>query len=430
MSRTAYRRRAAPLLLIAAGVLLVRRVRSRIAYRRRAAPLLLIIAGVLLVSGCGPQVKGPPSAVESPQLLPLETLPTVNPQQAALGRVLFFDPRLSGDGQRSCADCHRPERGWSGDGETSWRVAPGLLPVAHYRAWNADGSATSLEQQIAHHAHDALVLNSHDPLLEARLALLPGYRELFSAAFGTSSRPSAAQSWEALAAFSRSLARADSPLDRYLRGERSALDRQQVQGMQLFQGKAGCSRCHHGPLLSDQRYHVTAVPTAELWRLEAEEQIRYRYRLRRAGVANAALPSTRSDPGRWLVSGRETERGAFRTPSLRELTHTAPYMRNGAFTTLEQVIAFYDRGGSDPDGRPSLHLERRSQLLRPLGLSAAEQQALVAFLHTSSGPPVRSSPPQLPQAPAAAPPREPPPPAVEQRSVRELLAPPPWLQQE
>lgn len=181
-----------------------------------------------------------------------------------------------------------------------------------------------------------------------RLSADQGYAERFRAVFSRDiARDDLAR---ALAGYVRTIQAGDSRFDRFVTGDPSALSEIERRGLSLFQGKARCDRCHVGTNLTDEDFHNTGVA----W---SEEQLQ--------------------DLGRFVVSGVERERGAFKTPTLREVERTAPYMHDGSISTLEAVIEFYDRGGiANP------HLDRR---LRPLNLTAEEQQALVAFLRSLSG---------------------------------------------
>ena len=153
-----------------------------------------------------------------------------------------------------------------------------------------------------------------------------------------------------MASYVRTILSGDAPIDRYMNGEREALAEQARAGLRLFRGKANCTACHLGPIFSDEQFHNTGVA----WR-EGELL----------------------DPGRFAVTGKEEDRGAFKTPTLREVTRTAPYMHDGSLATLDDVIEFYNRGGN-----PNPHLDPE---LRPLRLTPEEKQALLAFLRALSG---------------------------------------------
>ena len=391
---------------------------------RLPARLLIASALLLLLPGCGPdvreeqQVKYPPLSNLQPIAGPTGYASNLD-QRAELGRMLFFDKRLSTSQQTSCASCHNPEKGFSGKGDVGWRDVPGLVNSRYQSSLGWDGSSSSLEQQAEQHAADALVLNANAQIIEARLALIPEYRRQFQMLFH-SAEPQADQVWQAIATFERSLVQSNTPFDRYIQGDRDALDKQQRAGMELFYEKANCIHCHNGPLGSDGNYHNLGLATVDLLRVSAEQQIAFRYRQRLKGLSGEAANTTRADLGRWYISHQETDKGAFRTPTLRELRHTAPYMHNGTLSTLEEVVEFYDRGGADPAGRTTAHQAYRSPLIKPLGLDAKEKAALVAFLNSMSGPLMRI---KLPDLPKSSDPMVKKPVPVRQRSLREQLTP-------
>ena len=195
----------------------------------------------------------------------------------------------------------------------------------------------------------------------------------------------------AIAAFERTLvSRAGQvPFDRYARGDQSALGPEARRGLALFQGKAGCIQCHNGPLLSDESYHNLGVPRNPAFENTPLRQITLRYQHVIRGVSETLYRSADRDLGLYYTTKQEADKGKFRTPSLRELRYTAPYMHNGVFGTLEEVIEFYNRGGDD-----NLN---KSPLMRPLGLSEQEKKDLLAFLLSlSSDQPLIVEPPDLP----------------------------------
>ena len=286
-------------------------------------------------------------------------VPESNPltaEKIALGRRLFFDARLSADGTLSCAGCHDPARAFTDGRRTSVGVggrvgrrnAPALLNRGYGAAFFWDGRASSLEEQVLGPIEHPDELASTVDAVLARLQQDPVYGASFESAFGRSiNRDDLAR---ALASYVRSLVAGDSPVDRYLAGEREALSFEEQEGLRVFRGKANCTACHLGPLFSDERFHNT-------------------------GVAWAG--GTLTDEGRGTVTGRPEHRGAFKTPTLRHVAETSPYMHDGSIWSLEGVIDFYDRGGNS---NPNLDPE-----LRPLRLTAGEKAVLVAFLRALSG---------------------------------------------
>jgi cytochrome c peroxidase len=305
---------------------------------------------------------------------PLVPLPTTvpapednptTPEKVALGKQLFFDPRLSGENTRSCATCHLPEKAFADgrarseglDGKPLARNTPSLLNVAFQSTLFWDGRAKSLEEQALIPIQHPQEMNENLDALEQELSGVPEYAEEFQAVFGTGvTRESIAK---ALAAFQRTLVTGPSAFDRYLEGDEDALSAEAEHGLELFQGDAGCVRCHNGPLLADGEFY-------------------------RLGVSF-------SDPGRAAATGNDDDRRKFRTPSLRNVAETAPYMHDGSKRTLDQVVEFYLRGA--PTGTSGSLPPDIDPLL---GLSYSEIRALVAFLESLTGEPPEITPPDLP----------------------------------
>ena len=259
-------------------------------------------------------------------------VPEYNPltaEKIAAGRQLFFDRRLSRDGSIACSSCHDPERAYSDGrsiavgvfGRKGRRNAPALINRGYGRLFFWDGRAASLEEQVLKPIEDP---NEMDlPLSEASARIGLTERELS----------------QALASFVRSILSGDSPFDRFLNGDRNALTPGQQAGLRLFREKANCIACHVGPNFTDERLHNTGVAWSD---------------------------GRLGDPG--------AGRGEFKTPTLREVARTAPYMHDGSLGTLEDVIEYYDRGGNR---NPGLDGE-----IHPLHLSAAEKQSLLSFLRS------------------------------------------------
>jgi cytochrome c peroxidase len=293
-------------------------------------------------------------------------VPEDNPTTQAkieLGRRLFFDPRLSGTNDMSCATCHQPEKAFTDgaalakghEGKTLPRNTPSLLNVAFLPNLTWDGRAQTLEEQSLQPIVAAVEMNQDLNELERELAADAGYVEQFQAAFG--SRPTRETVAKALAAFERTLNTQPSPFDRYLNGDKTALSDAAKRGLELFVGDAGCIRCHNGPMLSDGKFY-------------------------RLGISA-------TDPGREAVTGKKADRGKFRTPPLRNIAKTGPYMHDGSLKTLEDVVTFYYRGASTT---PVDGLELDIQPL--LGQSYSEIPDLVAFLESLTGEPPTVEPPR------------------------------------
>ncbi|MCG8459290.1 MAG: hypothetical protein MI919_23690 [Holophagales bacterium] len=293
-------------------------------------------------------------------LEPQFELSAENPLTAAkveLGRKLFFDRRLSRDGSISCASCHQPDRAFT-DGRARGRGIGGRegrrnVPTVSNRLFGSsqfwDGRAETLEEQVLGPLFSELEMGMDEDLLTLRLRLDPAYRESFEAAF---SEPiSSSTVGRALAAFQRTLLAGGSPFDQFeWLGDPTALSPAARRGLRLFRGKAGCSTCHVGTNLSDEKFHNLGVGWHD-------------------GPGEA---------GRMEVTGDPRDRGAYKTPTLRNVELTAPYMHDGSLETLGEVIDFYDRGGN-----PNPHLDPE---VRALGLSEAEKNELESFLRALTGP--------------------------------------------
>ncbi len=330
---------------------------------------------LFLLGGTVPLV----SADQWPELPPLPLLDQPDPGKVELGKALFFDRRLSGDGTVSCAVCHIPDEAFADGQKISaayptnkhWRHTPSLLNIAYLEVFFWDGRSRSLEAQALGPIHSSFEMNLNPQFLVAKLREIPEYQQLFEKAWGAG--VSLDRIVGSLAAFQQTLRVVDSPFDRFLAGERQALSEQALQGAEIFFGeKGGCGQCHSGSLLTDQQYHNLGI--VEPPQLVNDPQHRT---TRNFFLGEMGLPPMDRDPGYYAISRRQKDLGAFRTPPLRQVEETAPYMHNGSLGTLAEVIEFFNRGGgSDPN---------RSKLLRPLGLTDAEKQALEAFLQSLTG---------------------------------------------
>ena len=299
--------------------------------------------------------------------------PAPSPELVALGRELFFDPRLSGTRRRSCATCHRPELAFS-DGRTlalvdeghgTVRNTPTLLNAGLQRAQFADQRAAFLELQFAD-----VMANPREMALEPeaavrRLAADSAVLARFGAAFGRKAEEALTeQSLSiAVAAYVRSLQATGSRFDRAVRGDTSVITASERRGFNLFMGKAACGTCHFAPLFGG------TLPPAFL---EAEPEV--------IGVpdrAGVARPAVDEDTGVFAVDSAPLHRHAFKTPTVRNVGLTAPYMHNGVFRTLEEVVDFYDAGGGNGLG---MRLPNQTLSADSLGLSHQEKRDLVNFM--------------------------------------------------
>jgi cytochrome c peroxidase len=333
--------------------------------------------------------------------LPPIPWPEDNPYTAgkvALGKWLFFDKRLSSDGSVACATCHDPARAFTdglavprGIGEQrGHRSAPTIINRAYsaFQFW--DGRAVSLEEQAKEPLANPIEMTcdattglAHDHVVE-RLRAIPGYVARFESVFGTADF-SIDHVARAIATFERTVLSGNSPFDRYEAGDHGALSDEQSRGMDVFFKKAACDRCHLGPrFIPDQFYEHDErslrgrrIRTERASGREVPEIAGFNFTdgsYQNTGIGmNAPAP----DQGRFLASRRVEDNGAFKTPTLREIEHTAPYMHDGSLTTLEDVVELYDRGGIK-----NAQLQR---LIVPLHLTPREKLDLVAFLKALSG---------------------------------------------
>jgi cytochrome c peroxidase len=335
-----------------------------------------------------------------PRAATLAAIPADNPQtpaKVALGRALFFEPRLSVDGTVSCGSCHQPGRAFTDGRATSagvkglkgQRNAPTILNALYAKTLFWDGRAASLEDQALRP-----IVNTSEmgrPNLEDAVAALAAearYRDQFAAVFG---RPVNAQDLaRALAAYERSQLAFASPFDAFAAGDPSAMGEAAKRGLALFNGKARCGGCHAvstpggGALFMDQRFHntgvgaaprdVTGLACATKVRLDAGQRI---------AVDQAAIASELSALGAFLVTKQAGDTAAFRTPSLRNVAVTAPYFHDGSARTLWDVVDHYNKGGM---GNPWL-----DRGMRPLGLTEAQVADLVAFLGSLTSAPFRAA---------------------------------------
>ena len=331
-----------------------------------ALPVLVAVPVAVLLGGGSGRA---PALAAAARVLGAAPIPAGNPQtpeKVDLGRILFFDQRVL-NGTAACATCHDPANGWSDGlprsrgpkGELD-RNAPSLFNAAYEDLPSWAGDEWSLEQ---HNADAIKFFGTSVPEMVRTLATIPEYRDRFGRVFaGDISFDNVIR---AMAAFERSLLAFDAPYDRFRAGDASALSRRQQDGLALFMGRAGCSACHTPPLFTDAGFHALGVPQ----------------------VGPAA-----TDPGRFAVTGDERDRAAFRTPTLRNVALTGPYMHDGVFTTLDDVIAFYNAGGGTVPGSTGAEIG-------PLRLNKEEQESLVAFLEALTDHTVDTRMPAVPPEP-------------------------------
>jgi cytochrome c peroxidase len=305
----------------------------------------------------------------------------VDAKKAALGKRLFFDPRLSGDATISCASCHQPDKGFA-DGEPlataypgslGFRNVPSLINTAYRAAWFWDGRiGTNLNDVTRESITEAWMMNMDMRMMQERLKQDPVYVKMFrDAGYG---EPSNGSVRKAIPEFLKTLTSRGAPFDA---GVMSSSAR---SGFELFKGKAGCARCHSGSRFTDDRPHNIGVPeNPEVWKDPMRHSTYVAFGLF-MGIEN--IMNLRRDVGAHVRSHKAdgSDVGMFMTPSLRELKQTAPYMHNGTFKTLKQVVVFYNKGGgNDPNKDPRI---------KPLDLSKEERADLVDFLEALSGHPL------------------------------------------
>ena len=310
----------------------------------------------------------------------------------ALGKYLFFDSRLSGNNSLSCAGCHQPENAFT-DGQplsrgypstNYFRNTPTVLNSAYadrlYRDGRMDGR--DMATMVRDHIAEAHFMSMDGRLMVERLNQVPEYVALFNEVYG--SGPGYGGILNAISAYVQSLNSPPTPYDLYLAAEDNALSEDALAGLELFEGKAGCSDCHSGTLLSDDQYHNTGVGTDIAMFEDPERHLTFRRFFRVLGVPNYRALS--EDVGQYALTMDEDDWGKFVTPRLREVDRTAPYMHDGSLATLEEVVAFYNDGGG----------ETETADLEALSLSDEEASQLVAFLASLSSEPIPVEAPALP----------------------------------
>ncbi len=364
----------------------------------------LSLAVIVIAFGLGSTASAdvnPPLAALGPVPVPKD-----NPQTAEkieLGKLLFFDSRIGGDASVSCADCHAPKQGWGFNdplsrgypGVIHWRNSQTVINSAYLGKLFWTGSAKSLESQAPSAALGAISGNGERDMVEARLAFIPEYVKRFNKVFGDD-WPKVNNAWKAMAAFERTLIHDNTPFDKYMRGDKSALTEQQVRGLKLFEGKANCIECHNGPLLTDQKYYNLGLPRAEEWSDNGMAQVTFRYEQYTKGVTEELYRKIKDDAGFYYRSKEKSDMGKFRTPPLRYTAYTAPFMHAGSFFDFDEVVDFYNEGGGSNEFTDGTLASNKTKLLKPLNLTDEEKADLIAFLESLSGPEIKMVTPKLP----------------------------------
>ncbi len=306
-------------------------------FRSLMVPLFVVMGQS--ISGFAAEPAGLP-----PILHPKDNLPTDD--KISLGKQLYFDGRLSADNKVSCASCHDPAKGFSNgesfatgvEGKKGGRSSPTVINAAFQKFQFWDGRAKSLEDQALGPIQNPIEMNLTLDAVVAKLNLIDGYKSQFQKVFGTDVTSDGIA--KAIAAYERTIVSGNAPYDRFKAGDQAALSEPAQRGMALFFNKANCVACHAGPNFTDNGFH------------------------------NIGLPG--GDEGRFAISKSVGDRGAFKTPTLREIAKTGPYMHDGSLKTFEEVISHYIKGGT-----PNPQLDEE---LFPLKLTANEVADLVTFL--------------------------------------------------
>ncbi|WP_312076749.1 cytochrome c peroxidase [Chryseobacterium sp.] len=318
--------------------------------------------------------------------LPSVEFPSDNPysiEKATLGKTLFYDPRLSKSNQIACASCHDPELGWTDnrtfsfghDRQVGSRNAMTIMNVAFAKSLFWDGRAASLEQQSKMPIEDVKEMSEHIDIATEKIAKIKGYEFLFEKAFGDK-KVTKEKIAKAIATFERTLISPASKFDKFIDGQSSLYSDDEVMGLHLFRTKAQCMNCHNSGYFSNNQFENDGT---------------------------SLLGSKHEDLGLYLITKKPEDVGKFRVPTLREITRTGPWMHNGAFTPLTDVLTFYSNGNPEPPKKKStvhegITLEsEKSDKLKFLDLSPIEIRQLEAFLGTLSTRPQRLTPPVLPQ---------------------------------
>jgi cytochrome c peroxidase len=298
--------------------------------------------------------------------LPPVPVPADNPQSAAkvaLGHQLAFDFRLSKNNSMSCAGCHLPFAGGGGHtarafghGGELGRWAPSWVNAAYYTSLFWDGRAASLEEQTGalpgHMGPLSAPGEMGGPIEDAvkKVNAIPAYKKEFHKVFGEDATQQDIA--KAIAAYERTLVATGSPFQRYVNGNDKAISAAAKRGFELFKGKALCITCHTPPLLTDNSFHNIGVPQ---------------------------VGPLKEDDGRYAVTHKPEDKGAFKTPSLYNSASFTFFMHDGAFSTMQQVIDHYDIGGNPKDAN-------QDSLIQPLKLTAREKADLIAFMETLTDP--------------------------------------------
>ncbi|MCL1657529.1 cytochrome-c peroxidase [Elizabethkingia sp. HvH-WGS333] len=298
-----------------------------------------------------------------------------------LGKTLFFDPRLSKSGQIACASCHNPELGWADGNRVSFghdrqngtRNAPTLLNIGFAKTFFWDGRSATLEEQVKAPIENPVEMNLHMSLATKNIRKIKGYKSYFEKAFGTT-EITEDRIAKAIATFERSLISPPSRFDKFVSGKRNALTDAEVKGLHLFRTKANCINCHNTPYFSDQKFHNLGLT----------------YYGRKY-----------EDLGRYLVTLKNEDVGKFKTPTLREVSENKPYMHNGLFPELANIVMMYNAGmGRETPRGDQVNdpkFPHKSGMVEKLNMTDEEVFDVVAFLKTLNSYKYKMRAPELPK---------------------------------
>jgi cytochrome c peroxidase len=358
----------------------------------RTAILVVVFLAVAAGVAAQPPVPGAPIPVP---LLSAQTIQSFTPPdnaitdaKAKLGDMIFDEKRVSADNSVACNTCHSPRNGFTTHTETSRGVgdqlgkrnAPSILNAMFYKSMFWDGRAASLEEQAMMPILNPVEMGQKDAKdIVAKLAAIPEFVEAFQRVFGRP--PNQEDMGKALAAFERTRLSTEAAFDRFLRGDEKAMNASQRRGWALFTGKARCATCHTYdpalPLFGDNRFHNAGVATHkqdfnQLAKRASEGAAAGNTSGNSTEIDKLALETDYSELGRFLVTQKREDIGAFKTPFLRDVLLSGPYMHDGSLETLWDVVEFFNQGG---ERNPFLDAE-----MKPLGLTATEVEDVVNFL--------------------------------------------------
>jgi cytochrome c peroxidase len=317
---------------------------------------LLSLLSVTKAREAGAQQMAAPAAPAGLPPIPWPDDNPYSPTRAELGKILFFDGRLSANGVVSCAFCHDPAHAFAGgtalsvgvNGKLEGRHTPTLINRAWGKSEFWDGRVSTIEAQMMGPITNPNEMGMTTEGVAQKVRSIKGYAPLFTAAFGdpaiTYDRIT-----KAIATFERTIVSRNSTYDRYVAGDKSALTKEQKDGLDFFNKKGECAECHKGPNFSDEKFANLGV----------------------------GMDRANPDPGRAAITKKRSDFGKFKVPTLRDLAHRAPYMHDGSVKTLSEVLDLYAKGGL-----PNPHLDTR---LTPFYLDDETRQALLAFLDSLNG---------------------------------------------